>query len=453
MADPYFKFVVAQFRATTMNRLNLDSSIPRGWFARPTVNSRGNSPTVSNEHVFLNPYSFKFVKPQVINFEQSVDYGTVVCDPARFGSSDFTIEGRIYATSIATGVCFIESWSSTNGWLIFINTNGTIHFKEKNLAISLVSLIGGPLFTINTDHHIAVTRTGSVLRLFLDGVKIAETTLLTAHAWTVTSPITICVGGQWNSRNTAYDLGGYADDIRITKEISRYTADFTPPVASDFEEYDLNSGKYYSVPDYMQTKFFAPETPIAGFQQSETIAAINDTYVGAYVEGDGEIYDTLTIDDLPVVRKATLIDRDSKIMVRQVTSNAEGIFHIKGINKDLYYMLIGEDLAVSNPKRNAVIRDFVRCIPKIIIVKKPITITNGVVSENYVIKAINFTVPVTVTLASTDDITFSTTTMVIKPENKFGYFNILAATSGNKTITMTNDINANNPVPLVVAVS
>ena len=454
MADPYFKFVTAQFRATTNTRQDLNSAIPYGWMGRPTNNVRGATPTVSLEHPFLNTYSYKFVKPQVLTLEQIGDTGTYPCDPANFYSSDFTIEGRFYATSIATAVSLIECWTSSNGWQLFVNANGTIHFKEKSLAITLVSLVGGPLFTITTDHHVAVTRAGSVLRLFLNGIKIAETTLLTAHTWTTSAPATICIGGQWNSRVTTYDLEGYADDIRITRGVARYTADFTPPIASDFEEFTLGAAtKYYQLPNFKTTKFNTPEAPVVSkFQAISLSKEIKDFYIGSYASGDGEILDTVSIDDVPSVSKMTLLERETKIMMRQVYSKSTGIFHIKGLNKNYNYMLMAEDLISASPRKNAAIRDFVKCLPKIIITKKPSSVVEDVRSDNYEIRAINFDVDVTVTLSCPDDVTFSSTSIVIKPQNKVGYFNILAATPGNKTITVTNNVNSNNPAPLVVVV-
>lgn len=454
MADPYFKFVTAQFRAPTPGKINIDSSIYSGWFVRPGVNLRGNSPTISNEQTFGNSYCFKFVKPQVLCLEQSVDYGVVPCEPARFASSDFTIELEVRAVSISAGVCLIECWTSTNGWQIFINTNGTIQLKERNLAISLISLVGGPLFTINTNHHVALTRTGSVLRLFLNGANIAETTLLTSHTWTTAAPATVCVGGQFNTRLATYDLDGYVDNVRITKGVSRYTANFTPPIATDFEEYNISTtGRYYTLVDNVSISYIRSEPPFKDVVKNDPLKILNDVFVGALAEGDGEIYDVISVDDIPTVRKASLIERDSKILVRQVTSGPDGIFHIKNINRNFYYMLIGEDNLASVTRKNAAIRDFVRCIPKIIITKKPSSVTEDSRSTNYEIRAINFTVPVVVTLSSPDDVTFSSSSITISPQNKVGYFNILSPTPGNKTITITNNVNSNNPEPIVVAVA
>lgn len=457
MADPYFHFVTAQFRATKQNSLELNSAIPYGFYARPTVNTNGNCPTITNEYTFLNPFSFKFVKPQVITLEKMTDNGTVPMDPARFFSADFTVEGRFYLLSLANLICLIECWSSTNGWKLVVNTNGTIQLQERNIAVTLVSSTGGPLVTINTPFHIALTRTGSVLRLFLNGVKVAETTLLTAHSWTTASPATLNIGGQYNTRVTTNDMDGYADDIRITRGVSRYTADFTPPVATDFSEFSLltiGSNKYISTPDTIFTKYVSGEKKnTGGLYLYEDLNQINEIFDYSNNSGSGEIYDRLTVDDVPAVRKAILMERDSKIVVRQCRSNSNGYFHLKNIDKNLVYMLIGEDDVGSSPRKNASIRDFVKCIPKIIITRKPTSFTSGQRSALFEVRAINFDVPVTVTLGTSSDVTFSSNTITILPANKTGYFTLTPATVGSKTISFTNSVNSNNPENLTFTVT
>jgi hypothetical protein len=449
MADPYFQYVTAQFRATRQNVLDLNSAIPYGWYARATTNLRGNSPTISSEYSFLNPFSFKFIKPQVLALEPYFDNGTNLIDPTRFMSNDFCVEGRFYLLSLATVVVLFDSWTSTNGWKIVVNTNGTVQLNERNLSVTLISLVGGPLVQINTPFHIALTRTGSILRLFLNGVNVAQTTLLTPHAWTTASPGTLNIGGQWNTRVTTTDMDGYADDIRVTKGFSRYTANFTPPVVTDFSEFylpDAGSSKYYTIPDINYIGYAAKDKSFGGFKNDfGFLNEINDFFLGSNSFGDGEITDVVSVDDTPAIRKTSILERESKILARLQYSKPNGSYHFKGLDKNLNYMLIAEDNKDSSPRKNAAIRDFVRCIPKIILTKIPTNFTSGQRSQMFEIRAINFDVPVVVTLSSPDDLTFSNTSITILPINKTGYFTVTPATVGNKTISFTNSVNSNNP--------
>lgn len=74
-------------------------------------------------------------------------------------------------------------------------------------------------------NFIAVTRSGSDLRVFLNGTEVL---LLTnsvnfSRGGAIIGTITETAG--------AYSLDGYVDDVRVTKGLARYTSNFTPPTA------------------------------------------------------------------------------------------------------------------------------------------------------------------------------------------------------------------------------
>jgi hypothetical protein len=79
--------------------------------------------------------------------------------------------------------------------------------------------------TVGVWNFIAVTRSGSDLRVFLNGTEVL---LLTnsvnfSRGGAIIGTITETVG--------AYSLNGYVDDVRVTKGTARYTSNFTPPTA------------------------------------------------------------------------------------------------------------------------------------------------------------------------------------------------------------------------------
>jgi hypothetical protein len=91
---------------------------------------------------------------------------------------------------------------------------------------------GSPLLTtsgvsVRNDvwHHVAVVRDGSAWAIYVDGISRATAT------WSGT--IADISGSIYIGRDQFYtrDYLGYIDDLRITKGVARYTANFTPPIA------------------------------------------------------------------------------------------------------------------------------------------------------------------------------------------------------------------------------
>ena len=69
-------------------------------------------------------------------------------------------------------------------------------------------------------HHIAVTRVGTTLRGFVDGILFGSTTI----------NVTLQAGSVGETMYVAYRTAPMAaNGFRITKGVGRYTADFTPP--------------------------------------------------------------------------------------------------------------------------------------------------------------------------------------------------------------------------------
>ena len=101
---------------------------------------------------------------------------------------------------------------------IFISMSGT-NWTYANLASLEFSA------NDNTWHHYAVCRQGGTLYVFKDGIATI------GSGFTITGSIanksgTILLG---RKSDTAFSLNGYIEDLRITKDVARYTANFTPP--------------------------------------------------------------------------------------------------------------------------------------------------------------------------------------------------------------------------------
>lgn len=178
----------------------------------------------------------------------SVGAGDVYTKTAtkKFGSASASISSAVlsYLTTpqspdldMDSGDITVELWAYPSSLAAFrplvTNMGGTI--TNYNLRISPsnkvgcfgdgFSLSGTTTVTTGTWHHIAFTKQGSELRLFLDGNLEASYTMAGAPSTQRTNPLGFQIGAEWNY----YRFDGYIDDVRITKGVARYTASFTPP--------------------------------------------------------------------------------------------------------------------------------------------------------------------------------------------------------------------------------
>lgn len=149
-----------------------------------------------------------------------------------FGSGDFTVElwtkgNNSATTSGALLVGVVTSGGATNtNWALFKDapTQGYVIFYASDGTTYQVNGIGGAA-TLNDGnwHHVAVTRANSVFRVFVDGIQTGTTATWTGAISSTARPLKVGYNG------SAEYLNGYLDDVRITKGVARYIANFTPP--------------------------------------------------------------------------------------------------------------------------------------------------------------------------------------------------------------------------------
>jgi hypothetical protein len=97
--------------------------------------------------------------------------------------------------------------------MTFLTGSSTVLVQDPN----------GSNITAGTWNHIAVTRSGITVRLFVNGIVVATNT----SSLSLSNTLPLGVGIQTSSITNS--LNGYLSDTRITKGVARYTANFTPP--------------------------------------------------------------------------------------------------------------------------------------------------------------------------------------------------------------------------------
>jgi hypothetical protein len=157
-----------------------------------------------------------------------------------FGAGDFTVECHVrFNTVPASGlgdtiVSQYEPSSSQRSWFLRqFNVSGVqkIIFGYSVNGSSLVQVMEDFTPIVNTWYHYAVSRNGSDLRMFVDGVQKGSThnigsSTLHDSTWNLT------IGALGNSSTPDDPSDGWFDELRITKGVGRYSANFTPPTAA-----------------------------------------------------------------------------------------------------------------------------------------------------------------------------------------------------------------------------
>ena len=142
-----------------------------------------------------------------------------------FGAGDFTVDWWEYRTSGTGGKTTIARDPTSTYASLFGYSDGTNMLLYLSSSGSGWEISNGRTFgalSLNSWNHFAVTRSGTTIRLFKNGVQ-TDTVTSSAAIWAPGTPLSI-----GRAQNTNY-FDGYIDEVRISKGIARWTANFTPP--------------------------------------------------------------------------------------------------------------------------------------------------------------------------------------------------------------------------------
>ncbi len=152
-----------------------------------------------------------------------------------FGSADFTVESWVWPVSQGTDYGAIfgrwdDSVAANRDWLVWRAADGSV-----NVSINGAQVVTGAAGDLPTGAfaHVALTRSGTALQVWVGGVAKGSGTLSDAINCT---PGQIGALGQSNFTAGSTYLEAYYDDYRMTLGVARYTSGFTPP-ATAFEDF------------------------------------------------------------------------------------------------------------------------------------------------------------------------------------------------------------------------
>lgn len=142
-----------------------------------------------------------------------------------FGTGDFTVEMWVYLPSLGVVRSLYDGRpTSTNGLYVwtYVSATNTIGF----LVSSVARITGTTALAAMTWYHVALCRSGTSTKLFLNGVQEGATYSDGNNYLGAANRPFIGIDA-YNS--SATPMLGYIDDLRVTKGVARYTANFTPP--------------------------------------------------------------------------------------------------------------------------------------------------------------------------------------------------------------------------------
>ena len=171
-----------------------------------------------------------------IKFDGTGDYLSIP-NSADFnwGSNDWTIESWYYCTASSgnNNLCSTMEADATGIRLTYNAPTTTWHYGFGNngsWAAGTGELVSGTGGGNNAWHHIALSKSSNVYRLFIDGVLKGTTTEATAIA-DVSTPFNI---SRFRAGDTSY-FNGYMDEVRVSNT-ARYTSSFTPSTTAFTED-------------------------------------------------------------------------------------------------------------------------------------------------------------------------------------------------------------------------
>ncbi|NBR25083.1 MAG: LamG domain-containing protein, partial [Micrococcales bacterium] len=217
--DPYFKYVTMLLHGDgtngAQNNTFLDSSTNNFTITRNGNTTQGSfSPYGSNWSNYFDAYT----KYLTVNAQTALSFGT----------GDFTIEAWVYVTSISSYAGILETRPGVTGQTyVFGIYNSSGNRLDFYMGPSVTRLTSASTVNLNSWNHVAVSRSGTTVRLFINGVLDANT--VTTSASIDANATTQLIGTIRDG--DGYNLNGYISNLRVVKGTAVYTSSFIPSTA------------------------------------------------------------------------------------------------------------------------------------------------------------------------------------------------------------------------------
>jgi hypothetical protein len=185
---------------------------------RNVLETVGNTRTLPE-----SPYRFN----KSVYFDGTGDYLTAPTNAAfAFGTGDFTVEGWLNTTSLASEQAIFDSlqlggnYTRTTSFVFVVATTGSLRFYTNSAYSSSTS----NSVTTGQWFHFAMVRSNGTIKIYINGVE--GLSVVNATNFSDTG----CVIGRYSDTSNAH-FNGYISNLRIVKGTAVYTSNFTPPTS------------------------------------------------------------------------------------------------------------------------------------------------------------------------------------------------------------------------------
>ena len=137
-------------------------------------------------------------------------------------------------------------WISPDASTINFTSNATGYWTN-NVSATTAQL------SLNTWYHIAVTRQGSTINIWRNGLSVASAATFLTNVFL--SPNNAAYIGYFNDGSITRNFNGYISNLRVTQGLALYSATFSLPLSP------LTVSSNVSIPPYIANNFYNPPTP------------------------------------------------------------------------------------------------------------------------------------------------------------------------------------------------
>ena len=178
------------------------------------ITSYGNAALETDQTKFGSSSLFLDGVDDYLSIAANNDFG--------FGTDDFTIETWVYPTSSQVSRIFDFRAGAVVDNAVSINLNG---LTPQVYIDGAYQITGSSDLIINTWNHLAYVRNGTTGTLYVDGTSVGSWTDNTDYG--VAKPL--IVGALYTGALSFFE--GYIDEVRISKGLARYNANFGVPIS------------------------------------------------------------------------------------------------------------------------------------------------------------------------------------------------------------------------------